>query len=192
MAFLWSTPGPSPCPACDAELAAPAESDAPPSCATCGYALSPIEVAGGFRRCAAFFVDAGLLLLTALPLTWLLYRVVGLAPLTDGSGIDALLQILAGDLWAPVGRAMPFLVMSALYFALFSTLMGQTPGQRLLKIRIVDFRGEGPSTSRSLVRILSGMISLVPAGLGALWMFFDDERRAMHDHLAQTYVVRSA
>lgn len=191
MAFFWSTSGPSPCPVCDAELASPTELGAQPNCAECGHALTPIEVASGTRRSAAFAADLGVLLLTAAPLTWLLQAAVGLEPLTDGQGIDALLQILAGDLWAPVGRAMPFFVMSALYFALFSTLMGQTPGQRLLKIRIVDFQGRGPSVGRSLVRVLSGMLSLVPAGLGAIWMFFDDERRAMHDHLAQTYVVRA-
>jgi len=30
---------------------------------------------------------------------------------------------------------------------------------------------------------------LLPAGLGWLWALFDREHRALHDHLAGTYVI---
>lgn len=193
VAFLRSTPGPAPCPNCDAELGterSTQEIAALTSCPVCQQSLCGVQAAPGWRRLAAFSLDALLITLTAGPLAWGLAAAVGLEPLTDGRGIDALLQLLAGDLWRPVARAMPFLVMATTYFALFSVLRGQTPGQRWLDIRVVDRSGEQPSMARSTLRVLAGWLSLIPAGLGAVWVLFDMERRALHDHLTNTWVVR--
>lgn len=189
MAFLRSTPGPSPCPACDAELAE--LPDDAKTCHACGQALAPVRVAPSWRRGLAFGVDFSLLCATALPLTALIYSALGIGPLTDGHGLDALLQIFAGDLLRPLSRAVPVLLLASLYFLLFAVLGGQTPGQRLLQIRLVAQHGESPDLLTASVRVLAGLVGTIPLGLGGIWMIFDMETRAWHDHLARTYVVRN-
>ena len=139
----------------------------------------------------AFAIDFTLLAATALPLTILLYKVLGVGPLTDGSGIDALLQILAGDLGRVLNRAVPLVLLCSLYFVLFAVLGGQTPGQRLLGIRLIGRHGDSPKIHTAALRVLAGFVGMIPLGLGSLWMLFDMESRAWHDHLAQTYVVRN-
>jgi uncharacterized RDD family membrane protein YckC len=148
-------------------------------------------VASSWRRFVAFLIDFSLLAATALPLTVLLYKALGVGPLTDGSGIDALLQILAGDLGRVLNRAVPLLLLCALYFVLFAVLGGQTPGQRLLGIRLIGRSGDPPKVHTAALRVFGGIVGMIPLGLGGLWMLFDMESRAWHDHLAQTYVVRN-
>ena len=191
VAFLRSTAGTSPCPVCDAELKVPDTDRQPEACPECGATLLPLRVASGRRRIAAFVVDALVLTLTAGPLAWGLAWVVDLPPLVDGQGVDAALQLMAGDLSRPVRRALPFVTMAVTYFVVFGALTGQTPGQRATKIRLVDRAGTTPGLLRTLLRSVAGLFALIPMGLGALWMLFDTDRRAFHDHLAQTYVVKT-
>ena len=40
------------------------------------------------------------------------------------------------------------------------------------------------------MRGLTGIFSLVVAGLGFLWMLWDPERQTWHDRVAGTYVVK--
>jgi hypothetical protein len=42
---------------------------------------------------------------------------------------------------------------------------------------------------RGLIRVLAFVPSVLPGGLGWLWAIFDREHRALHDHLAGTYVI---
>jgi uncharacterized RDD family membrane protein YckC len=150
-----------------------------------------VRVAARWRRLAAFGVDSLVLLATAVPLTLGLYAALGVGPLTDGQGIDALLQILAGDLGRVINRGVPLFGLCGLYFLLFAVLGGQTPGQRLLGIRLVGAHGESPGLGAAAVRVLSAFAGMLPLFMGWVWMIFDMERRALHDHLARTYVVRN-
>jgi uncharacterized RDD family membrane protein YckC len=40
------------------------------------------------------------------------------------------------------------------------------------------------------VRALGGFLSLIAAGLGFIWVAFDDEKQAWHDKIAGTTIVR--
>jgi uncharacterized RDD family membrane protein YckC len=143
------------------------------------------------RRSAAAAVDGAVLLITAGALNWALLGMLGVQGLTSGaSGLDAALRVLELDPAAIVLRATPFLGMSGFYLGLFWTLTGRTPGQRLLGIRVVDERGRTPHPVRAGARVLGLALGLLPCALGWLWAAFDLERRAWHDHLAGTYVVR--
>jgi uncharacterized RDD family membrane protein YckC len=80
-------------------------------------------------------------------------------------------------------------IVAFLYFFVFHLFRGQTPGQRLLRLRVVDVYGERPSVTRVLVRSAAWFVSLAGCGLGLLWIGFDREKRGLHDWLAGTYVV---
>jgi uncharacterized RDD family membrane protein YckC len=71
-----------------------------------------------------------------------------------------------------------------LYFG-FTVLAQQTPGMRLLKLRVVRVDRAAPiGLWRSVVRTL-GVILIVPAALR------DEHGRSVHDRLTQTSVVRT-
>jgi len=79
--------------------------------------------------------------------------------------------------------------LAALYHFYMAGVLGQTLGLRLCGLRIISNRGITPGPARGLLRLLAICLSIAPAGLGWLWCLFDRERRALHDHLAGTYVI---
>ena len=81
-------------------------------------------------------------------------------------------------------RNRSLLVFAVLYFG-FTVLVGQTPGMRLAKLRVVRLDRRAPvGVWRAAVRTL-GVILLVPA------LLRDSEGRGVHDRLTQTAVVRA-
>ena len=66
-----------------------------------------------------------------------------------------------------------------------------TPGKMLIHAKIVDARtGAASSTLQFVVRLLAGVLALLPLGLGLLWVAFDPRKQGWHDKLANTVVVR--
>ncbi len=71
----------------------------------------------------------------------------------------------------------------------FWALLGQTPGMRFLAIRIVHEGSHELGLWLAIRRMLFLLISLIPAGLGFLWIARDDERRGWYDRWAGTSVI---
>ncbi|SFU74667.1 Uncharacterized membrane protein YckC, RDD family [Polaromonas sp. YR568] len=66
-----------------------------------------------------------------------------------------------------------------------------TPGKMAIGARIVDAdTGNNPGTTQLIVRYLGYFVSLVPLGLGIIWVGFDARKQGWHDKLARTVVVR--
>jgi uncharacterized RDD family membrane protein YckC len=77
------------------------------------------------------------------------------------------------------------------YFAVGWGLIGATPGKWLLGLRIVDHRGRSPiGVSRAFLRLAAYTVSSVTLGMGHLLIVLRHDRRALHDLLAGTWVVR--
>jgi uncharacterized RDD family membrane protein YckC len=91
-----------------------------------------------------------------------------------------LVAVLGGGAWT---------LFVAGYFLLFWTTAGQTPGMRLVRLRVVRPDG-GPLTGgRSLLRLAGTALAIAPLGAGFLPVLFDRRRRALQDFLADTVVV---
>ena len=88
-----------------------------------------------------------------------------------------------------VGAVGLLLGMAGLYQLYFAGMAGQTLGMRLVGIRLIYRRGRPPGPARGLLRLVALAPSVGPAALGWLWALFDREHRALHDHLAGTYVI---
>ena len=75
------------------------------------------------------------------------------------------------------------------YHILFWGWRGSTPAGIILNLQIVRDDGTPMDYRIAAVRALSGMFSLVPAGLGFIWVAFDRENQSWHDKLSGTSVV---
>ena len=107
----------------------------------------------------------------------------------------ALVASLVGDLkpqWlaaliASVGWALAI----AAYFTLFWTTTGQTPGMRMMRLRVVTYDGSTLNPGRSIVRLIGLALAIIPLFAGFLPVLFDERRRALQDFLARTVVIHS-
>jgi uncharacterized RDD family membrane protein YckC len=113
-----------------------------------------------------------------------------LAALTlDAIAIMIIVQLLSLDHHGDPGvRLMVFFAL--VYHVGFWTWRGTTPGGMICQLRVIRTDGKALDFSESLVRGLTGIISLAVVGLGFLWILRDPERQAWHDRVAGTYVVK--
>ena len=108
-------------------------------------------------------------------------------------GVASLVSSLVGGLrpeWL-VGALLTsgWILAVATYFVLFWSSAGQTPGMRLLRLRLHGPAGNPPSVGRSLVRLGGLLLAIVPLFAGFLPVLFTERRRGLHDFLAGTVVV---
>jgi hypothetical protein len=79
----------------------------------------------------------------------------------------------------------------AVYFATFTTLMrGQTPGKKLLGIRVIRLDGEALTGWMSFERFGGYAASAATGLLGFAQILWDRNRQALHDKVAETVVIR--
>jgi uncharacterized RDD family membrane protein YckC len=110
-----------------------------------------------------------------------------------GVGLFALVASLVGGLrpeWL-VGAllASGWTLVVGAYFVLFWTSAGQTPGMRLLRLRVFGRDGHPPSFGRSLVRFVGLVLAIVPLFAGFIPVLFSERRQGLPDFLAGTVVV---
>ncbi len=87
-----------------------------------------------------------------------------------------------------VGSAVALAVIGVLYLALFFTLARATPGMKYAGLSLSTFGGEQPTRTQRYGRLGALLLSLLPVGLGVVWVLFDDERLCWHDRLSGTYL----
>lgn len=84
-------------------------------------------------------------------------------------------------------------LLLCLYYIVFERFWnGQTPGKRIMGIRVVQLAGRPVTLISSVIRNLIRLIDFFPAlyGLGVLIMFIDKQSRRLGDLVASTLVVR--
>ncbi len=73
----------------------------------------------------------------------------------------------------------------------FWAIKQATPGKMAVSAKLVDARtGHAASTGQLIGRYLGYYVSLLPIGLGFIWVAFDDRKQGWHDKLAGTVVIR--
>lgn len=82
------------------------------------------------------------------------------------------------------------LVWVAVYAALMWKLRGTTVGGIICGQKVVRLDGRPLDWPTAIVRALGCFLSLIVAGLGFIWVAFDDEKQSWHDKIAGTTVVR--
>jgi uncharacterized RDD family membrane protein YckC len=140
------------------------------------------EYEGLVTRAIAFALDAAIISGVSV--------VVGaaagltLSVLSVPSGVEAAVFGFAGAIC---------LLWSTAYFVTFWCATGQTPGNRVLGIRVCDAEdGSRLRPARALLRLIALTLCAIPLFAGFLPILVDDRRRGVHDMLAGTIVVGGA
>ena len=141
---------------------------------------------GGFwLRSMAFAIDHLILLFTLA-----IFTVVGFLAAEIGSaGARDFFFYQQARIVLPVLLPLAVILFIA-YFAFFHGAWGQTIGKMIFGLRVVTVDGQPPSFSRALARTVVYGLSAVPLFLGFLWVGFTSSKRAWHDWIAGTMVIR--
>jgi uncharacterized RDD family membrane protein YckC len=145
-------------------------------------ALTP-RAAGLARRSLAGAIDG-------LVISFLSTLFFTLARLSLEVGLAAH-PIVATDKWLELLQIVMagWILLIAAYSVLCHAWEGQTVGKWALGLRLSGVEREAVTYGRALFRWIAG-VPVTMLGLGLLWALFDPKRRALHDVLAGTQVVR--
>ena len=90
--------------------------------------------------------------------------------------------------WPYLGSYLAFLAL--VYAVYFTGTTGQTLGKIVFGLRVVDTAGRPPGYLCAAGRAALGSAGVVLAGLGLVPVLFDPARRAFHDRVLHTRVIR--
>jgi uncharacterized RDD family membrane protein YckC len=109
-----------------------------------------------------------------------------------GAALVGLAASIAGELrpeWLVASlAALGWALTVATYFAGFWTVTGQTPGMRLMGLRVERAEGGPLHLPQALLRLVGLIVSIIPLFAGFIPVLFDDRRRGLPDMLAGTVV----
>jgi uncharacterized RDD family membrane protein YckC len=127
--------------------------------------------AGFWARFAALFIDG--IIIAILPII-----VIAIGAGSHSKGLVVFGYLL-------------YLVGYVAYFVYFEGgPAGQTPGKKMLGIRIIDFNNGGPiGHGRAFLRLIGRIIAGFFCYLGYLWMLWDKEKQCWQDKMANDVVV---
>lgn len=78
------------------------------------------------------------------------------------------------------------------YLTICTAMTGRTLAMRMFKMRTIDLRtGLIPSGGQSITRALTFVFSFALLGLGIAYALIDPDKRAVHDRLSKTIVIRT-
>jgi len=77
-------------------------------------------------------------------------------------------------------------LLAAAFFTGFWSRGGQTLGMKAWRLRLRNADGNPVDFRRSSARLLYACISLLPAGLGFLWVIWDRDGKSWHDRWSGT------
>jgi uncharacterized RDD family membrane protein YckC len=137
-----------------------------------------LEYAGFWPRLAATLIDSILWCCFLFPA---LYWIYGAAYFSlDRTGM------FAGPADVLLSTIFP-----ALAAILFWRGKKATPGKLALRLSVVDAKtGNTLAVGQSIVRYVAYMVSILPFGMGFIWIIFDPRKQAWHDKIAGSVVVR--
>lgn len=142
--------------------------------------------AGFWIRVGAYVIDQIILNIVALPTTiWLTVRMQNIMQQgLQGGQFDWAAYLGYMGLSSGIG-----LLISLIYNVLFVGRFAATPGKMLVKIKVVKADGGRVSYLRALGRLGGQIVSSMTCMIGYLLPIWDEEKRALHDHICNTRVV---
>jgi uncharacterized RDD family membrane protein YckC len=141
--------------------------------------LAGTPYAGLVTRALAFAIDCAIIEGAAAFVA--VVAALALSLLHLPSGVDTAVAAVLGLAW---------ILWSVGYFVLFWSTTGQTPGNRVMGIVVLDSRGRGPlKPRRALLRFVALTAGAAALMIGILVMLWDSRRRCFQDRVARTVVL---
>ena len=138
-----------------------------------------VDYQGLVTRGIAFTIDAAVVNLVAVVVAAAAALIVSALSLPD----DVDTALVAAGAWI-------FLLWSAGYFVVFWSTTGQTPGNRVMQIRVVRAKdGAALRPWRALLRLFGLMLAALPLFLGFLPILLNDRRRGLQDVIGGSVVI---
>ncbi len=137
-----------------------------------------VRYAGLVTRAISFTIDAGLIALVDV--------VAGLGAALI-LGLLHIPQALRTVLLALGAAAV--ILGSIAYFVIFWSTTGQSPGARVMQIRVLTTDGAQVRPKWAVVRCIGVVLAALPLFAGFVRILFDSRRRGFQDWLARTVVV---
>jgi uncharacterized RDD family membrane protein YckC len=109
------------------------------------------------------------------------------AALLDAILVGMLTGLLS-TIWHDLGSA--FLLWLAAYHVAMWANKGTTIGGIICGLKVVRIDDRPLDWGVAVVRALGAFLSFVVAGLGFIWVAFDDDKQSWHDKIAGTTIVR--
>lgn len=135
-----------------------------------------LEYVGFWPRAGAFLIDTILMLLITIPVLSVIY----------GGGYWTSEKFIVGPMDFLVSWVFP-----AVAVIFFWVEKQATPGKMAVFAKVVDAKtGNAASTEQLVGRYFAYCLSIIPLGLGLIWVAFDERKQGWHDKLAGTVVVR--
>jgi uncharacterized RDD family membrane protein YckC len=151
-------------------------------------ALDLVRPAGVLRRAVAMLIDWGIVSLLYVGFVALGGWGASLGARAAGARFLStnLAEALSGFF------ILLWLALAWVYIGWFTRHGGQTPGKMCSGIRVVSADKRGPSWGQALLRPPGYLVSWLPLGLGFVMAAFPPSKRALHDWLTDTLVIRTA
>jgi uncharacterized RDD family membrane protein YckC len=146
-----------------------------------------VQYAGFWRRFAAMLIDSLILLIVLTPLAYFFSSGSYLPGLDPQGNIAAQLATIPFD-WSYllINDLLPMVLI-----IFFWVRFRGTPGKQLMDCQVVDATTfDNLRVGQSLKRYFGYFASMLPFGLGFLWIMWDKKKRGFHDFIAHTVVIR--
>lgn len=141
-----------------------------------------VKYLGFWARFVAFLIDSIAVSLVLTPLTALIIGEVVIDPANPQIG-EQLPQLMSQFTFQ--------VVFVGTVFILFWIVRNATPGKMVFGSVIVDAETlKAPTAAQNIIRYVSYYVSLIPFGLGFIWIAFDKKKQGWHDKIARTVVIK--
>jgi uncharacterized RDD family membrane protein YckC len=155
----------------------------------------PTEYAGFWIRFIAYIIDSFIIgfleFLIVLPLLGLFgVKVFELSTIREleNADPDLLIPVIAS---AITGLSLTVLLITWFYYALLHSGARQaTVGKMTLGLKVTDINGDRLTFARASLRYFSKILSGLFMMIGYIMAGFTPKKQALHDYIANTYVVR--
>ena len=149
-----------------------------------------VRYAAWFGRFIAYIIDGFIIGFVVG-----IFYFIGIVIIAGGSSVDS-----AGNVSTGAGTGLGLIivlvgaVLAFLWKPFFWSRGGQTPGYKLLGMRVVRARDGGPvSFVSGILRMFGYVINDIVFGLplGFIWAGFDQQSQGWHDKIAGTVVIQA-
>lgn len=150
-----------------------------------------LRYAGFWIRLVAKFIDSLIIGVVFMAVFMLLFmdQFTKMMQMSTNPDAQPNPEDLTGFMAVQVGMTLFQYVVISLYNGFMVSKWGATLGKMALGLKVVDAEGKTLSSGRSWGRAFADLINNFTCTIGYIIVAFDDQKRALHDHICNTRVI---